>query len=155
MPKDGLVKAGEVDQFNPYRAPKARLLQNKTAENRLHVLYLVPNYLFALLLLMATAVLLMSNPASLLQPRGLVTALIFYAPLLCFCLLRWGSRRHLGVWLGLQALLVLWLMSKLLRSWGMQAPDFVVGCVLVGINLFALLGALLQARALPSVKEQS
>lgn len=144
-----------MDQFNPYRAPQAQLVQDEAAAGKLHLLYLLPNYLFALLLLMATAVLLISDPASVLDLRGLATALTFYAPLLCFCLLRWGSRRRLRFWLGLQALHVLWLTSKLLSSWSSQDPNFTIGCILVGINLGALLGAMLQAQVLPPVKEQS
>ena len=144
-----------MDQFNPYRAPQAPLVRVEPAAGRLHVLYLLPNYLFALLLLMATAVLLIGDPASVLDSRGLATALTFYAPLLCFCLLRWGSRRRLRFWLGLQALHVVWLMSKLFSSWSSQDPNLTIGCVLVGINLSALLGAMLQAQVLPSIKEQS
>ncbi len=142
-----------MDQFNPYRTPQAEILPDAVSM-RLHPLYLFPNYLFALLLLGATAILLATEPLSLLEPRGLATALTLYAPFLCFCLLRWGERRHLRFWMALQGLHVLWLMGKLLAGLASQQADLVVGGVLVGINLLALLGAMLQASVLPPVKEQ-
>ncbi|WPC04560.1 hypothetical protein SBP02_17595 [Pseudomonas benzenivorans] len=139
-----------MDDFNPYRAPGSSLaVEMRSRRPGLSLFYQVPSLLYASVIVLATLILLSSYPQSLQDSRAPLALLLFYAPVLCFLLLRWGTPRLVRFGLGLQALLVLWIIYRFIDNLAFAGPELRIGSALLGINLLALLGGLQQAKARP------
>ncbi len=139
-----------MDDFNPYRPPASCLAVEKAPRERgLGVFYRVLNLLYAGLLILATLIQVSNHPQSLQDSRAPLTLLILYAPVLCFLLLCWGTPRLVRLGLGLQALLALWLVYVFVDNLVSGSLDLGVGSVMLGANLLALFGGLLQPNVKP------
>jgi hypothetical protein len=144
-----------MDDFNPYRTPSSFSVAAATPRPPdLGWLYRLPNLLYAVLIVLATLILLVGNPQSLEDASAPLTLLVFYSPVLCYLLVRRGTARLLRFGLGLQALMVLWLSYRFIDNLLSGAPELRIGAVLLAVNLLALLGGLRQAKAQSLVKEQ-
>nr|WP_288500315.1 hypothetical protein [uncultured Pseudomonas sp.] len=143
-----------MSELNPYRPPSSSTVAQAMPRDRgLRWFYLLPNVLYAGFVVMSTFGLLIMKPDMFLEAVAIPALLIIYAPVLCFLLMRWGTPRvvRLGLWL--QAGVVLWVIYLLIDSLLEQSEDALGGSVYLGINLFALFGGLLQARARSLAKE--
>ena len=137
-----------MQDFNPYQSPKADLGSEPIAPQGLAPLYLGINAAYALALISATFIVLLTDPASLIDTRTPLALLTFYAPLLCCAALRWGSSPLVRLTYGLQALHVLWLISRLIST-----PQG-IGLFLTLTNLIAFITMMVQARRLAPSKER-
>lgn len=145
-----------MDNFNPYRPPVSNLAVAVEPRLRgLGLLYQVPNLLYAGLLILATLIQVSSHPQSLHDSRAPLALLILYAPVLCFLLLRWGTPRLVRFGMGLQGLLVLWLVYLFIDNLLSGSLELRVGSVMLGANLLALFGGLRQAEVKPFAKERT
>lgn len=143
-----------MDEFNPYRTPNSfSVTQALPKSSALGWLYRLPNQLYAVLIVLATLMLVIGNPHSLEDARAPLALLVFYAPVLCYLLVRRGNTRLVRFGLGLQALMVVWLSYRFIDNLLSFSPELRVGGVLLGVNLLALLGGLRQAKVQSLAKE--
>lgn len=144
-----------MDDFNPYRTPSSSSVIEIMPRHRdLGWLYRWPNLLYAVVIVLATLIQLINHPQSMQDPRAPLALLIFYAPVLCYLLVRWGTPRLVRFGLGLQAIWVLWLLYRVIDILVGVGTDLRAGVVFFAINLLALLGGLNQAQAQSLAKER-
>lgn len=127
-------------EFNPYLPPRSSLGEATTPTTGRA--YRLVNYAYAAILLASTALLLASFPPPM-DRRSLSAALYFYAPVICFCFVRWAPPVHAKRLLAVYGVYVLFLVGVLV--WNVVTPnDPAMGALIVGINAAALLSAFAQ-----------
>jgi hypothetical protein len=130
-------------EFNPYLPPRSPLGRETTPS--VGRFYLVVNVLYAALLLAATVVLVVQDPPPM-DRRTFYATVYMYAPIVCFCVMRWAPAVFARRFLVAYGAYVLYLVTILV--WSLLSPlsDVPIGALIVGINALALLGAFVQTR---------
>ena len=128
-------------EFNPYLPPRSSLGEATTP--KIGRAYRVVNYFYAAILLASTGLLLAGFPPPM-DRRSLLAVLCFYAPIVCFCLVRWAPPLHTRRFLVVYGAYVLFLVA--VAVWNLLSPnaDPAIGALIVGTNVLALLGAFVQ-----------
>ncbi|SFD97498.1 hypothetical protein [Phytopseudomonas straminea] len=143
-----------MSDFNPYRPPSSSTVAEAMPGTRgLRWFYQLPNLLYTGFVVLSTFGLVIMKPDMFLEAIAIPALLIIYAPILCFLLVRWGTPRLVRFCLWLQGGVVLWVIYLLIDSLRDHSEDVLGGSIYLGINLFALFGGLLQARARSLPKE--
>ncbi len=133
--------------FNPYQPPGSHSPSlragRRTWPGRW---YHWPNYLYAAVVVAATAILAIDDP-SRFDLRGCWALLYFQAPVLCFALLRWGRPAWFRGVLAGYGLYLLVLVGVSIWNFVSDAPMPGLGAYIVGSNALALAAAGWQVRA--------
>lgn len=107
--------------------------------------YRLLNGLYVGVLLVATIVLVSTRPP-VPDSRTFIAALYFYAPALCFLVMRFASAKHWPAVLAVYGLYVSTLLGLFVWNALTPHPDPGIGVVIVGLNAIAVLAGLGQLR---------
>ncbi|MDR0184095.1 hypothetical protein [Lysobacter arvi] len=133
-------------ESNPYLPPRSRADATSSGSVlQLGRAYRVANTVYAALLFAGTGLLLAAGPLPL-DRRSASVFLYFYAPVACYFMLRWSTPAVARWFLGAYGLYLLYLFGVFAWNLGSASPDVGIGMLVVGINLVALVSALLQMR---------
>ncbi|MFE0501249.1 hypothetical protein ACFW0P_10765 [Lysobacter soli] len=130
-------------EFNPYLPPNSSLGHETLP--RLGRIYLAINFLYAVLLFAGTCVLVVENPPPM-DLRTFSAGVYLYAPIVCFCVMRWAPGVHARRFLVAYGAYVLLLVAILVWTLVTPLSDLPIGALIVGLNALAWLAAFLQLR---------
>lgn len=135
-------------ESNPYLPPHSPMdAASSDAVVRLRRTYRVANTVYAAILIACIGLLLAVSPVPL-DRRTAGVFLYFGAPVLCFLVLRWATRAVAQWGVGAYGLFLMYLFGVFVWNMSSQRPDVGIGALIVGINLIALVAALMQMRRL-------
>lgn len=130
-------------EFNPYLPPRASVDGPSPVSARLGRLYRGVNNVYAAVLIVATALLITTGPIPL-DRRTASVALYFGAPVACYFVLRWATPVAARRWLAGYGAYAVYLTGVFVWNMSSSNPDVGIGALILGINLIALLAALVQ-----------
>jgi len=130
---------------NPYQPPRTSVEATPDESAvRLGRFYRAINLVYVVVLLVGTGVIVASHPP--LDLRTVAAALIYWAPAIGFFVLCGATRRVARRFLRAYAAYVMVLIAIFIWHLTTPLPDIRIGLQIVGINLLALVAALVQMR---------
>ncbi|BDU15311.1 hypothetical protein [Lysobacter auxotrophicus] len=133
-------------ESNPYLPPRSPVDAAASDTGvRLSRAYRVANIVYVVLSITLTGLLLATGPVPL-DRRSASVFLYFYAPVLCFLVLRWATPAVARWCVGAYGLYLVYLVGVFVWNMSSHNPDVGIGAVIVGINGIALVAALMQLR---------